>query len=35
MSTDLAPEALMTGLGRPEPPLVIDVRKAEAFAPSP
>jgi len=32
MSTDLAPEALMTRLAAPQPPLVIDVRKPEEFA---
>jgi rhodanese-related sulfurtransferase len=31
MSTDLSPEALMTRLDGPRPPLVIDVRKPEAF----
>ena len=31
MSTDLSPEALMTRLVSPSPPLVIDVRKPEAF----
>ena len=31
MSTDLAPEALMTRLASGSPPLVIDVRKPEAF----
>jgi Fe-Mn family superoxide dismutase len=31
MSTDLSPEALMTRLASGSPPLVIDVRKPEAF----
>ena len=35
MSTDLAPEDLMTGLGTPNRPVVIDVRKAEAFCAEP
>jgi Fe-Mn family superoxide dismutase len=35
MSTDLAPEALMTRLAGESPPLVIDVRKPEAFRAEP
>ena len=35
MSRDLAPEALMTRLAAPRPPLVIDVRKPEAFRAAP
>jgi rhodanese-related sulfurtransferase len=35
MSTDLAPEVLMTGLGSPNRPLVIDVRRTEAFCAEP
>jgi Fe-Mn family superoxide dismutase len=35
MSTDLSPEALMTRLVSPSPPLVIDVRKPEAFRAEP
>jgi rhodanese-related sulfurtransferase len=31
MSTDLSPEGLMVELAGPSPPLVIDVRKPEAF----
>jgi Fe-Mn family superoxide dismutase len=35
MSTDLSPEALMTLLASGSPPLVIDVRKPEAFRAEP
>ena len=35
MSTDLAPEVLLTGLASPSRPLVIDVRKPEAFRAEP
>ena len=35
MSTDLSPEALMTRLAGPSRPLVIDVRKPEAFQAEP
>ena len=35
MSTDLSPEALMTRLASGSPPLVIDVRKPEAFRAEP
>jgi len=35
MSTDLAPEALMSQLAGGRPPLVIDVRKPEAFRAEP
>ena len=35
MSTDLAPEALMTRLAGGSPPLMIDVRKPEAFRAEP
>ena len=35
MSTDLPPEVLMTGLASPRRPLVIDVRKPEAFRAEP
>jgi len=35
MSTDLAPEVLMTGFCGPNRPLVIDVRKTEAFCAEP
>ena len=35
MSTDLSPEALMTRLAGPSRPLVIDVRRPEAFRAEP
>jgi len=35
MSIDVAPEVLMTGLGSPHRPLVIDVRRPEAFRAEP
>jgi hypothetical protein len=35
MSTDLSPEALMTRFASGSPPLVIDVRKPEAFRAEP
>ena len=35
MSTELSPEVLMTGLASPYRPLVIDVRKPEAFRAEP
>jgi Fe-Mn family superoxide dismutase len=35
MSPDLPPEALMTRLASPRPPLVIDVRRAEALRAEP